>query len=519
MRKGRKEAFKSSSAVVKLQEELKAARSALSVTRSDLDLHRVKVGKREQDAFEAQYKLVGVQEELGKMVQQVKILEEERDSLKTSMQEELESMRQQAKVVQDDRDVLETNLKEELEMMKEQVKVVREERDALKTSLKEEEVARIAAEGRIALPVSEVHDEFSSPKKLKSPSKKRAREVMEESVGPEGEAEEEDPLKVAQEHLERETKRRKKADDQIEFMKMECQLRCCSCRIAEKKGLQYVHDASFSEVIRSEKEKIDKLLMEATDAESAALSDGRLSPQSIGEPTPPSNHEKSAPWEQATTETAADTEPTLTFSPTTGTFKTVKEELEFQHALHTPTEVIADVRPVLQQSVSAPLLEEASLMSLLHAPHHLEPTAEGHVTSTARRPLPYPPSRAASVTTTRPTSQLSRPPSREASIKARRPPHQVNKAPSHEATSRPVQQQAKQTRVVSTTTTTTVPLADVLSPSTMTREEALEQIRQRRGRARSVAAGTLTPRKQMVEGVAKRDISAPAIGSQTISRK
>lgn len=78
-------------------------------------------------------------------------------------------------------------------------------------------------------------------------------------------------------------------------------------------------------------------------------------------------------------------------------------------------------------------------------------------------------------------------------------------------------------------TTTRIPLANppdltpptilpaalnpALSP-TMSREEALAMIRERRGRARSLAQGTMTPRKQMVEGAgSRRDISAPAIRS------
>jgi hypothetical protein len=81
-------------------------------------------------------------------------------------------------------------------------------------------------------------------------------------------------------------------------------------------------------------------------------------------------------------------------------------------------------------------------------------------------------------------------------------------------------------------TTTRIPLADApdlkpkltlpadfsnpaLSP-TMSREEALAQIRERRGRARSLAQGTMTPRKQMVEGTNRRDISAPAIKSGNV---
>ena len=44
---------------------------------------------------------------------------------------------------------------------------------------------------------------------------------------------------------------------------------------------------------------------------------------------------------------------------------------------------------------------------------------------------------------------------------------------------------------------------------TMSREQALAQIRERRGRARSAAQGAVTPRKQMVQGVERRDVSAP----------
>lgn len=78
------------------------------------------------------------------------------------------------------------------------------------------------------------------------------------------------------------------------------------------------------------------------------------------------------------------------------------------------------------------------------------------------------------------------------------------------------------------------PSFDVNNPAltpTMTREQALAQIRERRGRARSVgrpAAGTngagsgsapaatatataaVTPRRQMIEGLERRDVSAPA---------
>lgn len=58
------------------------------------------------------------------------------------------------------------------------------------------------------------------------------------------------------------------------------------------------------------------------------------------------------------------------------------------------------------------------------------------------------------------------------------------------------------------------PSFDITNPAltpTMTREQALAQIKERRGRARSAAQGAMTPRRQMVAGGGeRRDVSAPA---------
>ena len=85
------------------------------------------------------------------------------------------------------------------------------------------------------------------------------------------------------------------------------------------------------------------------------------------------------------------------------------------------------------------------------------------------------------------------------------------------------------------TTTTTVPMhftpiahkpsiedAENIPPPTVyaptfDRAAALAAIEYRRGRAKSIASGQLTPRKQMLEGVKeRRDISAPALGGKTV---
>ncbi len=588
VRRARKEAFKSSSTVVKLQEELKGARNVLSVTRSDLDLHRVKVGKREQETFEAQYKLVGAQEELEKMRLQMKSVEEERDALAKKVEtveaerdglgkqlevvgEQRNTFEQQVKTVEEERVALEQQVKvarADRDALGKQIKILKAERDALKTSLKDEEVARIAAEGKIALPNPKIRDEFTSPRKGQVPSMNRSHESMKEDEDPHDDSEEDEELKATKAELVRETKRRKMANEQIEFMKIECQFMTCSCRRAEKKGKKYVYDASLDEAMEKKREEVALLLKNAREAEARERGNQKQDPPCLP-------MDLDIPASAPPTTTVATS--TFNFSPTTGTFQNVKMEVDLQNEnlidLESPPKTTKDARPVLQQSISAPLPEDLSLMSLLHAPHHPEATAGQSSAPVAPRPLPVVPSRetgakatgtlrhhphsssreasapstqgsrhlsrppsrglpassSSSASSARAARQQSRPPSREAhtssTTAARRPPsRQVRtttsvpqRQPGH-ASSRqgsatstiPAlhEQHTKQLRIVSTTTT--VPLAGPFTPSTMTREEALEQIRQRRGRAKSVADGSLTPRKQMVEGAAKRDISAPA---------
>ncbi|KAI9721221.1 MAG: hypothetical protein M1812_002382 [Candelaria pacifica] len=381
-RRARKEAFKSSSALVELQEELKATRESLRITQSSLELHRVKVGKREQETFTAQYQLVGVQEQLAKV--------------------------------------------------QELVKIVEEERDALKTSLKEEEVARIAAEGRIALPTPKDDDELSSPRKPRESAVKML-ELAVETID-----KEQDELLGLQSELRHEKRRREQADGQISFMKMECQFWCCSCRLAERQGSDYVHDGSLVEVTKGGRAEV-------------------ACPRESVPPRTPRRHRsrETASDDQVISE-FNDAEPLINFSPTTGTFKAIVPAHHDGHFGPSETSnlldhIFSDARPQLEHTISAPLFEHSSSLSSIQASTPAED----------------------------PCGAISVPPT-------------------------PL-------RHTTITTTTTIPLADVFSPSTMSREEALEQIRWRRGRARSIAAGSATPRKQMLEGVTRRDISAPSI--------
>jgi hypothetical protein len=157
--------------IVKLQEELKSARNMLKLAQTDLEQEKERSMKREQEAFAARYQLVGVQEELAQM--------------------------------------------------QEKIKLVEQERDALRTIAKNEEIARIAAEGQIPLPALKEDDEFASPKK--------ARKSL-DPVTITSSAASEEELNDLRQSLEWEQQRANRAHERVEFLEMECRLNCCASK-------------------------------------------------------------------------------------------------------------------------------------------------------------------------------------------------------------------------------------------------------------------------------------------------
>ncbi|KAF6238471.1 hypothetical protein HO173_003439 [Letharia columbiana] len=396
VRRARKEAFKSSSALVKLQEELKSTRNKYTLMREEVDVQRRKVNTREQETFAAQHQLVELQEEMEKQKQQDKIIEKERDTLKTS--------------------------------------------------LIDEEAARPVVEGAIALPLSTDGENFASPRK-----RSRRSESMKENVDPEA-PRSQDQLESVKDQLRMEKRMRLRADDQINFMKMECQFQCCSCRIAQRQGIQYVHDDTLATQMVEIASKIaGELEKPAPQPVTESL------PEHIVQPIPASAQDQppSTPPRQPSLQRENTDQDLLNFSPTTGTFYKVPSPIK--PSFSPPTQETP--KPSIQAPQSTP--QATNLPSLHTSP--IEPTPSFTFPHTPR-PLPIPPP-----------------------------------------------------RTISYTKTVTIPLKDDLpftpapaTPGGISREDALEQIRQRRGRARSIAAGNGTPRKRMVDvAELRRDISAP----------
>jgi hypothetical protein len=455
IRRARKEAFKSQSVVVKLQEELKATRSALRLAQSHFDEEKERSSKREQEAFTARYQLVSVQEELINMIERVRLVEQERD--------------------------------------------------ALRTVAKNEEIARIAAEGQIPLPPSSNDDEFASPRKTAKPLP---------AVSVTSSAASEEELAQIKTKLEWEKHRADRAYELMEYMQVECQFRFCSSRTTENQGQNFVQvSASLiskpendSFIIRdsvedpSKSEQLPTALHKYDCQSPTSGEDFNLDPsQDISDPVEADlrlEHPKQeeSPW----------------ISPAKALPNPQNQTIERPtlRSIDTSFNTSAYARTPSCEPPSIAMLPEAnmSLLSILDSYHSALEPEETDIAQHDEQPKSS-------------YEDLER-----------------NELPNYDGDDQSTVYyaseghcEAAQISVFHTISTTTkIPLAnppdltppvlsgtprDALSP-TMTREEALAQIRERRGRARSFAQGTLTPRKQMVTGGGeRRDCSAPAIRS------
>ena len=404
VRRARKEAFKSSSALVKLQEELKSARNKYTLIREEVEAHKRDLVTKEEEVLAVQSQVVELQDEIQKQKQQNKTVEEERDALRTDLKE-METTRRE----------LEQDIAQPLR------------RDGDGVGEEEREV-------------------FPSPKK-----RSRRSESMKENVDPEA-PQLQDQLKSIEGQLRIEKQMRLRADDQVHFMKMECQFRCCSCRIAERQNIVYVHDDTLTAQMAEMAPKI----AEASDEPALDVPTETI-PEAVAQLIPVSAQDQQpfTPPRQPYLQRQNTDPDLLSFSPTTGTFHKIPSPSK--SILSPPAQEIPEPSP----QTPHPTPQATDLPSLPTSPSQPTPS---FVFPHTPRPLPIAPP-----------------------------------------------------RTISYTKTVTIPLKDDMpftpapaTPGGISREEALEQIRQRRGRARSIAAGSGTPRKRMVEiGELRRDISAP----------
>jgi hypothetical protein len=436
-------------------------------------------------------------------------------------------------------------VQEELQRALEHCKVVEEERDALKKSLKEEEVLRVAAEGRIALPTSQEDDDdllLMSPSKspMKSP-RKMQRPV---TRGSDSEKENVQPmrkslvqLKALQEELALERRLRQKAVDQIDFMKMECQFQSCSCRLAEQRGKKYVHDATFVHEMEKIKSVIPTPAVAAVeDAMDVDVVEAVSAESDWAHAVPISTEDKWAMAVPLDTPIEQDI-----FSPELDTFRKaeshadeVTELKEQKPARQMSRYSRRTSRRESMQRASPPIQEQTLDVDESHAQDHEstviiaqqiyedqeeyivvdEPAYEGEEvestpipTSPVNTSVPETPTgfeiRTVTTTTTIPM-QFS---------PVKQPLPVVDSLPATPRTiSHPPYYHAEQ-GINDENRPPPTPNGVFKADGTIDRAAALEMINQRRVRARSMHLGQATPKKQSVEGTVRRDVSAPNAGA------
>ncbi|EME47343.1 hypothetical protein DOTSEDRAFT_50763 [Dothistroma septosporum NZE10] len=446
VRRSRKEAFKSSSELLKVKEDLKSLRSSFRVMQQNLEAEKRKVQQREQETFDAQYHLATAQEELDKLQTHIIVAEAERE--------------------------------------------------ALKTSLREEEVARIAAEGMIALPAASQDDEddlASSPRR-RSPLKSTDSPLSNDKENMGVVTKKMVEARRLEEELALEKMRRENAEELAEFLRMECRFRCCGCRTTRPQhnvlAISNALAENMDSIRRSMREVLTPPGSPAEKRESAIMSEGKAEPaEAHPEPRVSVERDESVDVEM---ENVAEAD--------------VSDQVERSMTL-------AEEQPDdNEEAIEDDVLEVETPRAPRATPVDIEmqqPEQEhGLPESTTKVPL------------------LSSSPQTSAQLQPPTPFHQQRSA-----------------RTITTTTTIPMrftpskptfhdyddaenipPTVEILSPRSRTgsaptfdREAALAAIAYRRGRAKSIANGQATPRKQMIEGVSikeRRDISAPALGQQ-----
>lgn len=480
IRKARKEAFRAGSTLVKLQEELKHAKSEAKALKDEVAAEREAKDKAKQEAFERAYALAGLTEELEVMKGKLRSMEASNHS-----------------------DTLEVRAHE-----------IRRE-DFGRISLAEGDLAflttprrpkRVAADSARS-PVSEV--EADSTAEATPPKRQRLSECtttaeeeqVTSSTSPDKlDIDEWEDLKK---ELGFERRLRVKAEEMVHFLNIECQFERCSCRIAESQGRRYIYDSEFyekfqkpqleAEAVRREedrraeesrREEATRRAKDARQAEEARQAEARQAEEtrraeearqararavhvpsshtpSVDPPTPVRQQMESAvkpepidPPEQM----QMPEEPLVTFSPETGTFKTF------------PSPLRDNVNPRRSESFPVPGMPNSpsnrhSGMSSVSSRRHVGSftPSEGQVAS--RTDCATPSETIARASMDAPTSVETRP-TRSAVRDHYQPNSSTQRVPLREAPG--------------------AHNSSAFVPDTpINREEALAKIRERRGRARS----------------------------------
>ncbi|OJD26614.1 hypothetical protein ACJ73_01996 [Blastomyces percursus] len=445
VRRARKEAFRAGSALVKAQEELKTSRVEIKTLKEEVAGERDAKEKAKQEAFERAYALAGLTEEMEVLKEKTRSFETDNQSdILEARAEEMRAETPKSRPPLAERDVAActpTSL---------QLKS-----DRISSSPRKSGINYQAASLRLGSPLKMSVSRCNSFKENEAPKESSARDELLENL---------------EQDLAFEKRRRLKAEDMVHFLKMECQFHRCSCRLAEMQGLRYIHDAKWNEMNPENEAKVTN-----------SMSSQQAAPQVT-------KLLDSAPIVIAHREMQT-TEPAVAFCPDTGTFKAVSSSAS-------PSNI--DTQSSIRQRKTGP-----ELSPLPSRPQYNHTPASVQVSQTMEiemeDPKPTDMITEPSALAQNPFQPVTQPATAlEPASAPRLFPRNLDVETTHFPTQMAPADATTPTMIGSmttTTTTTTIPLhsedywsrAHCPVPGTpVTREEALAQIRARRGRAQTL---------------------------------
>lgn len=475
IRKARKEAFRAGSTLVKLQEELKNSRTETKGLKDEVFAEREAKAKAKQEAFERDYALASMTEELEVLKGRLRSVEANNHSnaLEAQAQRMSKGNLGRLSLAEGDLAFLTTPRKP------------KRSADDSVNSPALDTANRPSSDGtpQKKLRLSDSTTQAESPDITTIDSLRATIEDLKDELGYEK------WLRVDAEGI-------------IEFLNIECQFKACSCRLAEAQGTEFVYDVEYDKQMKVKNAAEQAKEAEKTEPPIVPAANNPRRPPIHGAAVPPPR-----PTADAEVPKKGETEvedPLIAFSPVTGTFKTIPSPVR-----DTPTQPDGDgelmvisrpVEPQVQTRAESINPSPVPAISQAKARHH-SPVVTASEPTRSLQSQAF--SATAGVANMRITPDL--PGGQHASAYANPNGYFTTKA---------------------------VPLRTESSPSNhfaavpgtpISREDALAQIRARRGRAqstkRSASANEVTVRSARSSGAPIRDArQIPGFNPQTGSR-
>jgi hypothetical protein len=320
VRKARKEAFRAGSMLVKAQEELKLSKGEIKNLRDEVRAERESKERAKQEAFERAYALAGMSEEVQSLKDQLRATESNnQQSMLESHVDELEQS------------VNKPAYTDQATCTTPTTRRPKRSADAL-------ELLQIAQGTE-----RNAHREETPTKKMRL----SRRVSNKENLQPANLEDQGDLIADLQAEIKSEQRRREKAEDMVLFMKMECQFKRCSCRIAESLGQKYVHDNEWDETMQEEnlhieehvEEHIEEHLEEEEEQEQEQEQNARESTPAtsahsplvspVSAMTPPTPHYQESTEPEKAVRPARQS--SVAFDEETGTFVQVSSPHAYMH--------------------------------------------------------------------------------------------------------------------------------------------------------------------------------------------